>query len=537
MSYAYIAANFASTTLASAITTTSQTSVTVTDGSQFPSPTNGDWTLVTLENESGTREVICVVGRSSNTFTVGVPGSAAANSAGRGYDSSTATTWAAGDAAEVRPVAGLMEDAVNLAERIAAATDKATPVDADVIGIHDSAAAATVSPLKKVTWANIKATIKTYADTLYLALAGGTLTGKLIFKAGLNNVASAATVDLTAATSNTAHITGTTGISAFTMTSGQVIDLVFDGVLTLTHHATNNNLLGGVDVTTAANDRARYWYDGTTVWCVAYQRASGTALVAASEAPPVRQTVLSGPVDSSGLPNFGGATGSTTVSATGTLKATAAAGGSADYTGSIVDPSWTGLSTNGTMYLYLDITSAGVVTTGSTTLAPTYQWGGTYSTTSNQHTFNIQEMTMKAGDGGAANQVYRVFVGEVTVSGSVVTAITWYALMGRYYSTSSSVPSNAVVSKSHNLGVVPQKFNITMRNVTTELGYAAGEEVSAAALKNSAIQNTGGAAVSRLAMQYGSDTTNLYLPAKTTGANTIITNGNWGMGFFADRGW
>ena len=39
--------------------------------------------------------------------------------------------------------------------------------------------------------------------------------------------------------------------------------------------------------------------------------------------------------------------------------------------------------------LYLDITSAGVVSTGSVTLLPTYQWGGTYSTTNNQHTYNF----------------------------------------------------------------------------------------------------------------------------------------------------
>ena len=47
-------------------------------------------------------------------------------------------------------------------ERLAA--PKATPVDGDFIGIRDSADAST---LKQTTWAQIKATLKTYFDTLY----------------------------------------------------------------------------------------------------------------------------------------------------------------------------------------------------------------------------------------------------------------------------------------------------------------------------------------------------------------------------------
>jgi hypothetical protein len=47
-----------------------------------------------------------------------------------------------------------------------AASSKATPVDADEIPLVDSAAS---NVLKKLTWANVKATLKTYFDTLYLA--------------------------------------------------------------------------------------------------------------------------------------------------------------------------------------------------------------------------------------------------------------------------------------------------------------------------------------------------------------------------------
>lgn len=49
-----------------------------------------------------------------------------------------------------------------------AATSKATPVDADELPLVDSAAS---NVLKKLTWANLKATVKTYFDTLYAAIS------------------------------------------------------------------------------------------------------------------------------------------------------------------------------------------------------------------------------------------------------------------------------------------------------------------------------------------------------------------------------
>lgn len=55
-----------------------------------------------------------------------------------------------------------------VAEQITAATAKTTPVDADLLGIVDSAAS---NVLKKLTWANLKATLKTYLDTLYATIA------------------------------------------------------------------------------------------------------------------------------------------------------------------------------------------------------------------------------------------------------------------------------------------------------------------------------------------------------------------------------
>lgn len=60
-----------------------------------------------------------------------------------------------------------------LAPATAAAPSKGTPVDADQLPLVDSAAA---NGLKKLTWTNLKATLKTYCDTLY-AKVGAITTG------------------------------------------------------------------------------------------------------------------------------------------------------------------------------------------------------------------------------------------------------------------------------------------------------------------------------------------------------------------------
>lgn len=231
-----------------------------------------------------------------------------------------------------------------------------------------------------------------------------------------------------------------------------------------------------IDPIIIANMNADILYDGTN-WVILDSLPASTG----SFSPPVRHTVLNGPVDSNGFAAFGGSTGSTTVTASGILTVTAANGvtttGNVDKTFQITNPSWTGLSTNGTMYLYVDWNSGSPIT-GSTTLAPTYQWGGTYSTTSNQHTFNIQEMTMKVGNGAAATQTYRVFVGEVTVAGGVTTAITWYALMRQYVSASTALPAAATAqSFNHNIGIPPEFLNWTYVGVCTSAiaGFSVGD--------------------------------------------------------------
>ncbi len=99
-----------------------------------------------------------------------------------------------------------------------------------------------------------------------------------------SDIASASTI--TIGNGRYFHVTGTTTITDIdwsTATDGREAILVFDGILTLTHNATSLILPGGANITTAAGDRAAFIQDSSdNVYCVWYQRADGTAIVASA---------------------------------------------------------------------------------------------------------------------------------------------------------------------------------------------------------------------------------------------------------------
>lgn len=86
-------------------------------------------------------------------------------------DGTTNHVFTAADDTKLTGIEALADvtDAGNVGSSIHGATAKTTPVDADTMPLIDSAAS---NVLKKVTWANIKATIKAYTDTLYAAALG-----------------------------------------------------------------------------------------------------------------------------------------------------------------------------------------------------------------------------------------------------------------------------------------------------------------------------------------------------------------------------
>lgn len=109
------------------------------------------------------------------------------------------------------------------------------------------------------------------------------------------DIASAATLDLDAATGEFVHVTGTTGVTAITLASGRQRTVVFDAALTLTH-SSSLLLPGTANITTAAGDRAVFiGDDSSVVRCIFYSRADGT---------PILSTPTAGNVKSLGVFNL-----------------------------------------------------------------------------------------------------------------------------------------------------------------------------------------------------------------------------------------
>lgn len=123
-------------------------------------------------------------------------------------------------------------------------------------------------------------------DAVYEVLGDGTTPPstavaamKNLFKKGAD-IASAATVNLAAATGNYIHVTGTTPITAFgTVNAGVPFMIVFDGELTLTHNATSLILPGGANITTATGDSLIAVSEGSGNWkVISYSKTSGAGL-------------------------------------------------------------------------------------------------------------------------------------------------------------------------------------------------------------------------------------------------------------------
>lgn len=125
-------------------------------------------------------------------------------------------------------------------------------------------------------------TINAGGTTSYLPTAGGSMTGALNEAQGVN-IASGATINLTAATGNYVHITGATGISAITLQQGAQRIVVFDGSLTLSVSA-SLILPGGANIVTAAGDVAIFVGEASSVVrCVAYIPAGASSTIGVNQ--------------------------------------------------------------------------------------------------------------------------------------------------------------------------------------------------------------------------------------------------------------
>jgi hypothetical protein len=143
-----------------------------------------------------------------------------------------------------------------------AATGKATPVDADELPLVDSAAS---NVLKKLTWANLKATLKTYTDTLYaltgLATGSGLTmtTGKLIGRGtagtgALEEITLGTGLSMSGTTLNGSSSGATLGANTFTDKQTITQGTANTGVLASTGYSlTGSNATNMIDLAGTVN--------------------------------------------------------------------------------------------------------------------------------------------------------------------------------------------------------------------------------------------------------------------------------------------
>ena len=123
------------------------------------------------------------------------------------------------------------------------------------------------------------------ADTIAeLTSAAGVTVDSVLLKDGRidtnqgADIASASTVNLETATGNVVDVTGTTTITAVTLSQGHWRWVRFTGILTLTHGA-SLVLPGGASITTAAGDYALFiGYGSSVVRCATYVRIAAVAI-------------------------------------------------------------------------------------------------------------------------------------------------------------------------------------------------------------------------------------------------------------------
>lgn len=131
-----------------------------------------------------------------------------------------------------------------------------------------------------------------------------------------SDIASAGTLNFDASAGDLVDVTGTTTVTAITLSEGRKMWVRFTGILTLTHGA-SLVLPTAASITTAAGDVACFrGYSGGVVRCLAYQRASGAALA--------------------GSGGIGGSTGATD---NAVLRANGTGGSTAQASGVLIDDS------------------------------------------------------------------------------------------------------------------------------------------------------------------------------------------------------
>lgn len=368
----------------------------------------------------------------------------------------------------------------------------------------------------------------------------------------LNNTAVAAKENLTAGTSTAYTLTPTPALNAykagrsywvnFHVASGAAPTLQISGL------ASPPNLVMQVNgsFVNVGPGGIPIGYRGR-VTLVSATQALVEGLVTTAVFSGVRQTVQSGAVDSSGFPTFLATSASLLMPIAATavpLVLSAANGfnasGPVDRIGiQSADTSLT-LAASSSLFIYADISAAGVLTFGSGTLLPNYISGGTPSIVSGQFTFDYTKMIGYVGNGASAVQTHRTYLGEATTSGTAVTAVVNYALNGRYEGAfTATLPAAGVTTSfNHNIGTHPTAKTLITEVTTADFGYSIGEQINVFPYGSS----TGGTpnlASTRNAIAITAGLTNAWaVVRRDSGEVNIITNRtSYRYKLMAQRGW
>jgi hypothetical protein len=227
--------------------------------------------------------------------------------------------------------------------------------------VVQSAANISSGSTRLINWGNGDVTFRDFAQTVMTQTVGA-------------DIASAGTINLDTATGDLIDVTGTTNVSAVTLSAGREATVRFVSALILVPSATLI-LPTSANITTAAGDVAVFrGYASSIVRCVSYTRANGTPLV-------VQGQHLTLATEASGV----------------------SASTSIDFTGI---PSWVkrimimfvGVSTNGTSNILIQIGDAGgIETSGYISQANHVDDGGGVGGASSTAGFIVTNATAAAG--------------------------------------------------------------------------------------------------------------------------------------------
>lgn len=290
-------------------------------------------------------------------------------------------------------------------------------------------------------------------------------------------------------------------------------------------------------------------YDGTN-----FQLLSPVTQASTRATVPVRQTVLTGAVDTNGHPqllSYSGQNITLAASSTSPLVVAFAAGhdasGAVDYINRLtanVSNAWTLPTVDATYYLFTDRdASTAAITYGYTTSRPSYVEDDAASITSGAHTFLINEMQMYLGDGAAAATKQRVFLGEAVVNGGAITSVTSYMFCGRFQTATdqnlTDPHANTVYTATHKIGMVPRWFGWFLVNGVAEAGVNPGELVPVHCVRRSTADVWGGDVVANattcaVRLPYNTQAPYLY---NASFSLTALTAANWKLRAYANRGW